>query len=502
MALSEFSLITLISFLLGAGGGDLLDYVPTEVYWKAKDVVVTVDMLTKELRPTPVAEVTDLIGQLSSADAAIRDDAAAKIRAAGPGAIPALQEEIDSDSVEVAGRAKSLIQEITADTKPASVRRLMAIRTLGERKENAAVDVLRPLLDSTEPFVADYAARAIAAIEGRPYERPRHDEAIAGDLWLLPSGTAAVVQYAPHAGLAIPFDRAVNAMHIREEQKGERVQALAEMVLVLADRVGNMRLDGVTIGLSGDISDRTGSLVAVLRGQFDRVAFSELVRQTGTPAGNVDGLDVFQPDGESAMFFATDQQAVYMAAPAGTALPLKEMAAAVKAGEGGLDRAEGMADLIKAAGAKGDTRQALWAVVRTTPEIRQLSILSGFDTITLVGRQDGPTFHFQLHVQGSDAKKVESSVQDLNRLLKGGREWFEANAPVMPPLKPVRDFLRSITPKVEGANVTASATYQGPVTETLIFLEYPFATAKPIGDDGKPIEGAAKEPPPDEDKAI
>lgn len=488
MALSEFSLVSLISFLLGAGGGDLLDYVPTEVFWKAKNVVATVDVLTTELRPTPVAEVADLIAQLSSADAAMRDDAAAKIRAAGPGAIPALQGETDSDSVEVAGRAKSLIQEITANTKPASVRRLMAIRTLGEQKEKSALDILRPLLESTEPFVADYAARAVAAIDGRPHRRQDDGGAIAADIWLLPESTAAVVQYTPRAGLAVPFDRAVNAMHIREEQKTERIQALAEMVLILVDRVGNMRLDGITVGLSGDISDRTGSLVAVLRGQFDRIAFSELVRQTGTPAGNVEGLDVFQPDGESAMFFATDQQAVYMAAPAGTSLPLKEMAMAVREGKGGLDRAEGMADLVSHARAKGDTKQALWAVVRTTPEIRQLPMLSGFDTLTVVGRQDGPTFHFQLHAQGADAGKVDSSIQDFNRLLKGGREWFEANAPVMPPLKPVRNFLRSITPKVEGASVTASATFTGPVTETLIFLEYPFATAKPVGDDGKTIE--------------
>jgi hypothetical protein len=484
MGLSEFSLVTLISFLLGAGGGDLLDYVPTDSYWAAKQVTVTPEGLVKELQPTPAAQVGELIAQLNSPDAAVRDAAAAKIRAAGPGAIPALKEETESDSVEVSRRAKALIQEITADMKPASVRRLMAIRALGERKEKSALDVLRPLLASKEPFVADYAARAVAQIEGKPYDRPRPDDALRQDLWLLPATTAAVVQFSPRPGLAVSLDKALAPMHIRPEQKAERLNALTEMVLVLADRVGNMRLDGITIGLSGDISDRTGSLVAVLRGQFDRVAFSELVRQLGTPAGNVEGFDVFQPDNESAMFFASDNQAVYMAAPAGTSLPLKEMAAAVKAGKGALDRAEGLAGLIKQA----DVKQSLWAVARTTPEMRTFPPLAGLDTVSVVGRQDAATFQFQLEATGIDERKLDGSIQELNRLLKGALTWFDANAPVMPPLLPVRNFLRSIVPKVDGATLTATATYRGPVTETLVFLEYPYATAKPVGDDGKEIE--------------
>src|SRR5207249_994682 len=92
-------------------------------------------------------------------------------------------------------------------------------------------------------------------------------------------------------------------------------------------------------------------------------------------------------------------------------------------------------------------------------------------------------------------KKLELSVQELNRQLKITRDWFEANAPVMPPLKPVRNFLRSIKPQLQGAKLTATASYQGPLTETIVFLEYPYATAKPIGDDGKPIEDAPAKAP-------
>ena len=48
-------------------------------------------------------------------------------------AIRALEKETESDILETSRRAKALIQEITADTKPVAIRRLMAIRTLGER---------------------------------------------------------------------------------------------------------------------------------------------------------------------------------------------------------------------------------------------------------------------------------------------------------------------------------------------------------------------------------
>ena len=478
MALSEFGLVTLITFLLGGGGSDLLDYLPTDAYWKVKEVVVTPEVLTATLKPTPVAEVGELVRQLDSPDAAVRDAAAAKIRAAGAGAIPTLQEETDSEIVETAQRAKALIQEITADMKPQSVRRLMAIRTLGERREQAGLDVLRPLLESKEPFVAEYAARAIARIEGKPFERPLDAEGMKKDLWLLPAQCAAVGQFAPRGGLAVPFDQALAPMQIRPEQKEERLQILTESVLELAERVGNVRIDGVTIGLSGDIGVRSGFLVAIIRGQFDRVAFSELVRQQGTPAGNTDGFDVFQPDGESAMFFASDTQAVFMAAPAGTALPLKAMTAAVKAGKGGLDAAADIAPLIKSA----DTTQPLWAVAHTTPEIRQFIAFGGFDTVSLAATQDGSTFQIRLAAEGSDAAKTAASVQELTAQLASAKKWFESNSPVMPPLKPVTQFLRSITHQLDGTRLTATATFRGPVTATLVFLEFPYAQAKPEPD--------------------
>ena len=45
----------------------------------------------------------------------------------------------------------------------------VALRTLGELKDNSALPALQKNLDSKEAFVAEYAQRAIAQIEGKPH---------------------------------------------------------------------------------------------------------------------------------------------------------------------------------------------------------------------------------------------------------------------------------------------------------------------------------------------
>ena len=184
MGLSEFSLVTLITFLLGAGGGDLLDYVPTDAYWRAKEITVTVDVLTKDLRPTPLAEVADLIAQLDSPDAAVRDAAAVKIRAAGPGAIPALQKETESDILETSRRAKALSYiglaghlELVQELMPA---RRHASRAAGTEAASPTTRMPRP----PPPYAALMAT-------GQPYCSPNATTSSAGPTGSSVPGTGA-----------------------------------------------------------------------------------------------------------------------------------------------------------------------------------------------------------------------------------------------------------------------------------------------------------------------
>jgi hypothetical protein len=501
MAISDFTLVTLVTFLLGGGASrDLLDYVPVESYWEAKKVVVTPDAMLAELQPPAAAgDLGELIGQLGAADAATRDAAADKIRALGTAAIPTLQKEAASDDIEIARRAKSLISEINAATKPARVRRLMAIRTLGERKERRALDLLKSLLDSPEPFVAAYARRAAAQIEGKSGDAaaPPAAGSVRNDLWLLPANCAAVGQFEPRPGMSQRFDDAIAPMHVLPPQKKDRLDALTESVLELADQIGNVRIDGVTLGVSDDFGLNGGFVVAIVRGEFDRAAVAERVRQEGSPSGIVDGFDVFRmEDGGDALFFPSDNLAVYLFGADPEKLPVREMIAAARAGKGGLATADTMRELLKTA----QTDQPLWAAARVTEAYKQFPIAAGFDRATLVGRQTGSTFKLEGSAEGTDPKRVDISVHEMKRYLKEYLDAMHNMAPVMPPLQRVMHFLESIRPEVNGAKLTATATFEGPVTRLVVFMNYPYATAKPV-EEGQPLPAGPKpEEAPDQSR--
>src|SRR3954469_7782192 len=84
MVMAEaYSLLTLLLCLLTGGGNDLLDYLPTESYWREKKIEVTVDQMVAQLADKPGQDVTALVKDLASPDAAKRDDAAMKLRSVG-----------------------------------------------------------------------------------------------------------------------------------------------------------------------------------------------------------------------------------------------------------------------------------------------------------------------------------------------------------------------------------------------------------------------------------
>src|SRR5215216_6270018 len=147
--MSSISILFLLSTLMGSGT-DLLDYLPSDDYWKAKGVTaVTVQALLKELEPPKAgADISKLAADLDSPDFKVRDAAAAKVRAMGPGVIPQLRELAKSENPELAGRAKLLIGEIGNAAKATQIRRLVAIRTLGEKKAKEALPRLAELVRS------------------------------------------------------------------------------------------------------------------------------------------------------------------------------------------------------------------------------------------------------------------------------------------------------------------------------------------------------------------
>src|SRR4051812_36289094 len=141
----DSNLLSLILFLLFGGGKDLVSYIPPQVYWESKGVErVTLDTLLPDLpvNDAPV-DVDKLITALGSDDPAARDKAAKALLAAGPGVAAALDKEADSPDVEVARQARMIAAQLRTEAKPREIRRLMAIRTLGDLKDPKALPALK-----------------------------------------------------------------------------------------------------------------------------------------------------------------------------------------------------------------------------------------------------------------------------------------------------------------------------------------------------------------------
>src|SRR5262245_31879561 len=148
MSAVVYSFVAFVLSLITGGANDLLDYLPSDAYWAQKDVQVSVEAMIRELAEKPAGQdVAKLIADLGSPDAETRDKAALQIREGGTRAtFAALLEAGESPDAEIRRRARMLMQQIGADETQRSVRRLMAIRTLGELGKPEATAALKPLL--------------------------------------------------------------------------------------------------------------------------------------------------------------------------------------------------------------------------------------------------------------------------------------------------------------------------------------------------------------------
>ena len=177
------------------GGNDALDAVPTETYWQIQNVKPTLEQLESDAGPDKGPQNIDkLLKDLESSEFQTRDKAKKDLAGMGPGISGQLKPAAESKDPEVAAVAADLMKQFAERGRARAIRRLMAIRTLGERKEQGADPLLKSLEDSKELFVAEYAARAAAQIEGRLLEIHDRQADFQHDVGLLPKSTGIVVQ--------------------------------------------------------------------------------------------------------------------------------------------------------------------------------------------------------------------------------------------------------------------------------------------------------------------
>ena len=471
--------LVMLFIILGQGGQDLLDFVSVDAYWKAKNVTVSVEQLQKDAGPDEKVEaVADLIKNLQSEEFPVREEARKKLLTMGPAAIEPLKAAQDSKDPEVAATAKDILTQLASHARDRQVRRLMAVRTLGERKEAAAVPLLKTLVDSKEPFVGEYAQRALAAIEGKAWTRPMAAKGLEADFNILPKDTGIVAQIraTPTGEKPVTIDAMVEeavknspeAMKDRiAKGKDKVITKITSQVLEIADRVGNIRIDGLTLAVAQDVGPDKGWASFVARGQYDRTAVIEALETLagGGPRFKKevrDGVTVISMEREFSLAFVSDRQLVLSSAPNETlkTAALDGLLTALKTGKGGIAENSALAALMKDV----DTKGMIWAAGILSDAIKKEIAFTGIDTFTLTTSREKDLIKFTLTGQGKDADVVASTIKvwsdGIQRMLQSAQK---ANTP-----KSLVEIVESLKASSDGTKALVTAQVKGNVNSSLV----------------------------------
>ena len=131
--------LALVVLVGGGSSNELLDMVPTDMYWRMQKVEVSTAAMLGHLKAPEAGDVGGLLEELGSDQYKVRMGAQKKLLAMGPGIIDRIRPALKSPDAEVAMRVKEIIAALSARQGQGSIRRLMAIRTLGEMKSKNRV---------------------------------------------------------------------------------------------------------------------------------------------------------------------------------------------------------------------------------------------------------------------------------------------------------------------------------------------------------------------------
>lgn len=512
-------LLMMLILLVGQTGGDVLDLISTDAYWRNQKVTVSPDQLRRDAGPdAPIASADQLIKDLSAEQFPVRSQARQKLLDQGPAIIDQLKPLTNSPDSEVAAAAQQIIQQLATHAQARSIRRLMAIRTLGERKDKDALDLLKPLLDSKDPFVADYARRALAQIAGQPYAPAFDEKAYAADLQALPKEAKIAAQIRTGAlGQRLTIDTLVDQMlkAAKEQAQAEAAQApgaaggggaggagggeaaqppklpdrqktidrLTAQLLTALEAVGNFRLDSVTAGADFDDllqNDKTFALL-ILRGQYNPQALLEFAQSNlastpdaGLKIHKVDHIDFIDLDPATSLALLSPQRLVLIEGPlnhpaAFSALLQRLTPAATPkgggGGAGGIAENDQLAPLLKTL----DPRALAWAGGRVPKFVRNEKSFTAFDTFLAQALRDKDSLRFTVTGTGDDPEKVKASADAITDGLQQALAEGKQQAANRQALAPILTALESMKCIAAGKTATLTGTY--PADILMAFLQ-------------------------------
>jgi hypothetical protein len=474
--------VVALVLLLGQGGNQLLDYVDTREYWKLQNRPITPAEMLAALEVRPV-DLDPMLRKLASPDPAVRAAGVAEIRAVGAAALPRLEEVAGLGIAPLSPTAAALAQEIRQKSKAQAVRRLMAIRTLGELRDRSALPVLEPLRQSTAMFEAQYAARAIAAITGQ--ELPPVDDRARrrAEALLMPEDCRALVQLATPPGKATLAEVCERLGPLPGIPRTEAVARLSAQLVAVAEKVGDVRIDGVTIGVAGDVGPDDGWAAAIIHGQWDRAAVHHYVRSqaSGIEVVTTAGTELLALEETLFVGLVTDERAVVCLGPERNRLPLDELIRAAQTGQGPLGEVPNMADLI----ARMDVAGVLWGVMRTTAAFREADMLRPFDTIMLHSTARGAVLEVVLEAQGTSPPGAAAAVQEVQDFVKQNLADIRAmglQAMFTPGPAQFRNLLETVKCQADGGNARLEFSLDRQAFVPLLSLVF-----RPGGEEAEPV---------------
>lgn len=428
-------------FAGGSIGNDLLGFVPTKAYFKAAGIEMNVAALSEVL------------------DAPVPEAAAAR-----PGD---------------------------------SARRQLALRALGELKDEAALPIIEKHSASADRFIADYAKAARAAIKGEKYSRSSPGrEVLRQDLACLPSGVGVIGRLsATSGGSGVELIKQMKSLDEQLRKRGGHVLGggdVEKMEAEMVERIGkpismlgNVRLSAVTFGVASEVGNNKGFVVGLARGLYDREAVVRLFGELGAGEVLKAGGLTFHEIERGKMYVApvSDELLVFAAGASLEEIPLAEVGKKVSAGGGDFAIGRDLAMLLD----RADTSVPVWVLMKVSEAYKQVPFLAPFDTVVLQGKQaDGGKAKLSLTGKGKDPEAVAMVAEQLNGMLKEARAKMAEETENFPPAKIVGDMLKSVGIEAEGGVATMTGELpEGGVMSILpmVFFGYAAPLHAPVGPD-------------------
>ena len=435
-------------------GDDLLDHLPTDVYWKSKGIQVTSEAMIAQLQVEAVhSDAAGLVKQLGDDDFATRETATQKLLAAGPAVSKEIEAATKSEDPEVAARAKRILRNMQRGVLDGENRRLMAIRTLGELKQEAALPKLKTIAAQEKGDFARYANRAIGLIESAqqtggdvskivtPDPLVPSEEELLADLSLLPSSSLGMAQLAISQRVRMPLESVLKFQPLfgRGIPTEQRESVYYAKLIELADEVGNVRIDSATASFTYLETERHAFVTCVIRGHYQWANLKSQLIKGGFREDRISGHEILRADDDVIFIPLSGQRLIAIAGELPENLPLRQMIEGKESPEL-LPQNE---ELWKMQG-KISAENPGWAAMIAPKEFAMIPWLAALGKARMKITQDGASFSFLVGAEANDPAKVDSTLKALDKSLEHAQNESEQLANIIPAIKPLAEILVSL----------------------------------------------------------